>query len=42
MLAETAQHVRDAVTPTKLCKGNNGFGNDGGDGSPNGKEDVDR
>jgi hypothetical protein len=32
----------NVVTPTKPCKGNNGFGNLGGDGSPNGKEDVDR
>jgi hypothetical protein len=26
----------------RIVRGNNGFGNDGGDGSPNGKEDRDR
>lgn len=25
-----------------IVGGNNGFGNNGGDGSPNGKEDLDR
>ena len=30
------------VTPSKPCKGNNGFGNKGGDGSPNDKSDVNR
>jgi hypothetical protein len=30
------------VSPTHPCKGNNGFGNGGGDGSPNGKDDKDR
>lgn len=25
-----------------IVRGNNGFGNNGGDGSPNGKEDSDR
>src|SRR5262245_43591527 len=32
----------NSASPTRPCKGNNGFGNGGGDGSPNGKEDVDR
>ena len=32
----------NSASPTHPCKGNNGFGNGGGDGSPNGKEDVDR
>ena len=31
-----------AVTPSKPCKGNNGFGNGGGDGTPNGKQDDTR
>ena len=30
------------VTPSKPCKGNNGFGNGGGDGTPNGKPDDNR
>ena len=30
------------TTPSKACKGNNGFGNGGGDGSPNGKQDDTR
>ena len=30
------------VTPSKDCKGNNGFGNGGGDGTPNGKPDDNR
>ena len=30
------------VTPSKPCKGNNGFGNGGGDGTPNGKQDNTR
>ena len=32
----------NSASPTHPCKGNNGFGNGGGDGSPNGKEDLDR
>ena len=30
------------TSPAKPCNGNNGFGNGGGDGSPNGKPDVNR
>ena len=30
------------VTPSKPCNGNNGFGNGGGDGTPNGKQDDTR
>ena len=30
------------VTPSKPCKGNNGFGNGGNDGTPNGKQDDTR
>ena len=32
----------DVVSPSKPCKGNNGFGNGGNDGSPNGKQDDNR
>ena len=30
------------ITPSKPCNGNNGFGNGGGDGTPNGKPDDTR
>jgi hypothetical protein len=30
------------TTPAKKCNGNNGFGNGGGDGTPNGKQDNNR
>jgi hypothetical protein len=32
----------NVVSRSKPCKGNNGFGNGGGDGSPNGKQDITR
>ena len=42
LVNNTSKPQCNDVSPTKPCKGNNGFGNLGGDGSPNGKEDVDR
>jgi hypothetical protein len=30
------------TSPARPCKGNNGFGNGGGDGTPNGKQDGTR
>ena len=30
------------TSPAKKCNGNNGFGNGGGDGTPNGKQDNNR
>jgi hypothetical protein len=30
------------TSPARPCKGNNGFGNGGGDGTPNGKQDQNR
>jgi hypothetical protein len=42
IIALSSKPQCDVASPTKPCKGNNGFGNGGGDGSPNGKEDVNR
>ena len=36
------EELEERIAPGVVGKGNNGFGNGGNDGSPNGKEDVDR
>ena len=36
------EEQNSVTTPSKPCKGNNGFGNGGGDGTPNGKPDDNR
>ena len=42
VLAKNDKDKCSVVSPSKPCKGNNGFGNGGGDGSPNGKPDGNR
>ena len=42
LVNNTSKPQCDDVSPTRPCKGNNGFGNGGDDGSPNGKQDDTR
>ena len=42
IVAASSKPQCNSASPTHPCKGNNGFGNGGGDGSPNGKQDDTR
>jgi hypothetical protein len=42
LLAANDKPKCNVVSPSKPCKGNNGFGNGGNDGSPNGFPDDNR
>ncbi len=42
LLSTSLTSTAIASSGGRIVRGNNGFGNGGGDGSPNGKEDRDR